>query len=108
MEMPRLNDRLFRAVDVGEDGYRVFAPAIRDNALLSGLNKLEAMIEDLTGLSRGTLSDAPAEARTATELKILRQRTYTTIANNQAALERCLRDVVRVMDKYATLYKMSP
>ena len=108
MEMPHLNDRLFRSVDVGEDGYRVFSPAIRDSSLLTGMNKLESMIEDLVGLSRGTLSDAPAEARTATELKILRQRTYTTVSNNQAALERCLRDVVRVMDKYATLYGLAP
>lgn len=108
LEMPKLNDRLFRAVDVGEDGYRVFSPNIRDASLLTGLNKLEAMIEDLVGLSRGTLSDAPAEARTATELKILRQRTYTTVRNNQAALERCLRDVVRVMDIYASTYNLAP
>ena len=107
-EMPKLNERLFRGVNLDEDHYSVFSPAIRDTALLNGLNRLLMMIEDLSGLSRGTLSDAPLEARTATELRILRQRTYATIADNQAALERCLRDVVRAMDKYATIYHLAP
>lgn len=107
-ELPKLNDRLFRGVNLDEDHYSVFSPTIRDSALLNGLNRLLMMIEDLSGLSRGTLSDAPLEARTATELRILRQRTYATIADNQAALERCLRDVVRAMDKYATIYNLAP
>jgi A118 family predicted phage portal protein len=107
-ELPKLNERLFRGVNLDEDHYSVFSPAIRDSALLNGLNRLLMMIEDLSGLSRGTLSDAPLEARTATELRILRQRTYATIADNQAALERCLRDVVRAMDKYATIYGLAP
>lgn len=107
-ELPQLNERLFRGVNLDEDHYSVFSPTIRDTALLNGLNRLLMMIEDLSGLSRGTLSDAPLEARTATELRILRQRTYATIADNQAALEKCLRDVVRAMDKYATMYNLAP
>jgi A118 family predicted phage portal protein len=65
-------------------------------------------IEDLVGLARGTISDANVDARTATELKIVKQRSYATISDNQKALERCLRDVIRVMDKYATLYNLAP
>ncbi len=107
-ELPQLNERLFRGVNLDEDHYSVFSPSIRDTALLNGLNRLLMMIEDLSGLSRGTLSDAPLEARTATELRILRQRTYATIADNQAALEHCLRDVIRAMDKYATIYNLAP
>lgn len=107
-ELPQLNERLFRGVNLDEDHYSVFSPSIRDASLLNGLNRLLMMIEDLSGLSRGTLSDAPLEARTATELRILRQRTYATIADNQAALERCLRDVVRAMDKYASIYSLAP
>ena len=110
-EMPKLKDRLFRGLNIQQgdkDLYQVFAPTIRDASLLNGLNRLLMMIEDLTGLSRGTLSDAPLEARTATELRILRQRTYATIADNQAALEKCLRDVVRAMDKMATFYQLAP
>lgn len=111
-ELPKLKDRLFRAVDVSTgdnaDLYKVFSPQIRDESLLNGLNQLLIRIEDLTGLSRGTISDANVEARTATEMRIIKQRSYATIADNQAALEACLRDVVRVMDKYATLYHLAP
>ena len=111
LEMPKLNERLFRAVDIDKgdrDLYDVFSPNIRDASLLNGLNQLLIRIEDLSGLSRGTISDANVDARTATELKIIRQRSYATIADNQAALERCLKDVVRVMDKYATMYHLAP
>ena len=109
MELPRLNERLFRGVDMGQDDtYNVFSPPIRDASLLSGLGQILCRIEDQCGLSRGTLIEAPADARTATELKILKQRTYTTISDNQASLETCLRDVVRTMDKYATLYNLAP
>lgn len=109
METPRLNQRLFRGVDLGQDEtYHVFSPTIRDAAQISGLNQLLMRVEDLCGLSRGTLSDANTEPRTATELRIIRQRSYSTIADNQAALERCLRDVLRAMDRYATLYNLAP
>ncbi|MGN0363690.1 MAG: phage portal protein [Bilifractor sp.] len=111
MEMPKLNQRLFRQVDIDKgdrDLYEVFSPPIRDQNLLNGLNQLLIRVEDLTGLSRGTLSDANDLARTATELKIMKQRSYATVNDNQAALERCLKDVIRAMDKYATLYHLAP
>ena len=108
-EMPQLDERLFRGVDTGQDNnYNVFSPAIRDASLINGLNQILQRIEDVVGLSRGTLADVASEARTATELRILRQRSYSTIADNQKALERCLTDVIRVMDKYATLYNLAP
>ena len=107
--LPRLNERLFRAVDTGaENTYEVFAPTLRDASLVNGLNQLLIRFEDLCGLSRGTYSDANVDARTATELKIVRQRSYATVADNQKALEKCLRDVLRAMDVYATLYQLAP
>lgn len=111
MEMPKLNQRLFRAVDIDKgdrDLYEVFAPQIRDSALFVGLNNLLMRIEDQCGLSRGTISDANVEPRTATELKIVRARSYQTITDNQRALEKCLKDVVTAMDRYATIYHLAP
>lgn len=111
VEMPKLNQRLFRAVDIDKgdrDLYEVFAPQIRDSSLFAGLNQLLMRIEDQCGLSRGTIADAVVEARTATELKILRSRSFATIADNQTALEKCLKDVVKAMDKYATIYHLAP
>lgn len=111
MEMPKLKERLFRAVDIDKgdrDLYEVFAPPIRDASLFHGLNQILMRVEDLCGLSRGTVSDANTEARTATEIKIVKQRSYATVADNQHALEMCLRDVVKAMDTYATLYNLAP
>lgn len=109
LETPKLNKRLFRGVDMGtDDTYKIFSPSIRDASLINGLNQILMRIEDLCGISRGTISDANTEARTATELKIVRQRTYATIHDNQTSLETCLRDVIRAMDKYATLYNFAP
>lgn len=108
-ESPKLNERLFRGVDMGtDDTYKIFSPTIRDVSLINGLNQILMRIEDLCGISRGTISDVNTEARTATELKIVRQRTYATIHDNQTSLENCLRDVIRAMDKYATLYNLAP
>lgn len=111
MEMPKLNQRLFRAVDIDKgdrDLYEVFSPQIRDSSLFVGLNNLLMRIEDQCGLSRGTISDANVEPRTATELKIVRARSYQTITDNQRALEKCLKDVVAAMDRYATIYHLAP
>lgn len=111
VEMPKLNQRLFRAVDADKgdrDLYSVFSPAIRDANLVNGLNQLFMRIEDQCGLARGTISDANTEARTATELRIVKQRSYATVADNQKALENCLKDVIRAMDVYATLYDLAP
>lgn len=109
-EMPKLNKRLFRAVDLGADNtYNVFDPPIRDVSLLNGLNSILCRIEDLCGIARGTMSDTTAkEALTATQILILKQRTYETINANQQALEQCLRDVIYAMNIYADALELAP
>lgn len=108
--LPEKQNRLFRKVDLNnEETYNVFAPALRDASLIKGLNTIFMRIEDATGLSRGTLSDVTQqEAKTATELKILKQRSYATNADIQMALQEALEDVVYVMDVYCTLYNVTP
>jgi len=108
--LPEKQQRLFRKIDLNtEDTYQVFAPTLRDVSIVHGLNTIFMRIEDSTGLSRGTLSDVNTqEAKTATELKILKQRSYATNADIQMALQDALSDVVYVMDVYATLYEVTP
>ena len=103
-------ERLFRKVDLNnEETYNVFAPVLRDTSYIQGLNNILTRIEDATGLSRGTLSEVTSqEAKTATELKILKQRSYATNADIQKALQYALEDVVYVMDTYCTLYDLAP
>ena len=104
----KMQQRLFRKVDLNDSStYEVFNPPFRDASLINGLNNILMRIEDVTGLSRGTLSDVAAEARTATELKILKQRSYSTNVEIQKELESALRDLVYVMDVYCTLYEIT-
>lgn len=108
--LPEKQNRLFRKVDLNnEETYNVFAPALRDTSIIHGLNTIFMRIEDATGLSRGTLSDVTQqEAKTATELKILKQRSYATNSDIQMALQDALEDTVYVMDVYCTLYDVTP
>ena len=111
--LPIMQERLFRKVDLNaEDTYQVFAPELRDASMTNGLNTILMRIEDATGLSRGTISGDPqfisTEAKTATEMKILKQRSYSTNADIQQALEDALKDAVYVMDVYCSLYKITP
>ena len=109
-KLPEKQERLFRKVDLNtEDTYNVFAPALRDVSIVNGLNTIFMRIEDSIGLSRGTISDVNTqEAKTATELKILKQRSFATNADIQMALQDALSDVVYVMDVYCTLYEVTP
>lgn len=104
----RMQARLFRTIDLGEsDTYQPYAPSLRDTSFIAGLNAILMRIEDVTGLSRGTLSDVTQEARTATEIKILKQRSYQTNADIQQAIEDCLKDVVYIMNAYCDLYEIT-
>ena len=112
-QLPTMQQRLFRKVDLNsEETYNVFAPELRDASMTNGLNTILMRIEDATGLSRGTLSGDPqfiaTEAKTATEMKILKQRSYSTNADIQEALEDALKDTVYVMDVYTSLYHITP
>ena len=107
---PMAQERLFRKIDLNsEETYNVFSPTLRDQSILNGLNSILVRIEDSTGMSRGTISNSPiSEAKTATELKILRQRSYATNADIQSALEDALKDVIYIMDVYCNLYDITP
>jgi len=108
-ELPKLNERLFRGVELGDEKtYNVFDPPIRDASLLNGLNSILCRIEDLCGLARGTLSDPNEQVMTATQIITQKQRTYETINANQKSLEHCLLDVIQAMDVYASLLGLAP
>lgn len=109
-QMGTLQQRLYRPVDLGPDNtYNVFNPTLRDVSLINGLNTILMRIEDVTGLSRGTISDAAsAVEKTATELKINKQRSFQTNHEIQKALEITLNDLVYVMDKYCDIYNITP
>lgn len=104
-----MQNRLYRRMDISNDElFEPFAPALRDANYTDGLNTILMRIEDVCGISRGTLSDSIDIARTATELKILKQRSFQTNVDIQAAIQATLEDVIYIMNVYCTLYNITP
>ena len=108
-QLPALQRRLYRQLDINQDElFQPFAPILRDDHYIEGLNAILMRIEDVCGISRGTLSDSIDIARTATELKILKQRSYQTNVDIQKAIQSTLEDVIYIMNVYCTLYEITP
>lgn len=105
-----LQRRLYRKVDLNaEDTYKIFNPNLRDVSYVNGLNTIFMRIEDVCGISRGVISDITrSEAKTATEMLILKQRSYAANRDIQTALQIALEDVVYVMNVYCDLYELAP
>ena len=108
--MSKGQQRLYRKVDLNEENtYNVFSPNLRDASLINGLNTILTKIEDICGLSRGSIANiVSAEAKTATELKIIKQRSYQTNARIQKAIEKALKDTIYVMNALCDLYNITP
>lgn len=107
--------RLFRTLhgmddpNVGEEGFfKEWAPTLREQSLLAGLDAILKRVEFNCGLAYGTLSDPQSVEKTATEVKISRQRSYATVTDVQKALDRALRELIEAADVLATLYALSP
>lgn len=110
-EAPKLSKRLFRGlgIDAGEhDLYSVFSPELRDKSIINGLNEILMRIEDCCGLARGTFSNAAAEAKTATEIRILNQRSYSTVCDIQNSLKCSLEELAATCAALAALYETEP
>lgn len=112
-QLPKGKERLYRALNVdssaaGNKAFDVFSPVLRDTSLGNGLNTLLERIEDACGLARGTFSNQTQEAKTATEIKVLKQRSYATITDTQKALQAALEQLIYAMDYWTTIGKLAP
>lgn len=111
---PRLPDgkeRLYRtnALDAccsSNELLKVFAPELRDKSLINGLNRIVMFIEDACGIARGTFSDPSEISKTATEVRSMRQRTYSTVCAIQNSLKNALSELCRAINDMAALYRI--
>lgn len=107
--VPRINKRLFKGINSAEDDmFNVFSPAIRDSSLINGLNELTRKMEFLCGLAYGTFSTVEDSVKTATEIKVSRQRSYATVASIQKAVQKALTEYAQVLDILCDLYQLAP
>jgi len=109
LAMPTLDDGVFVALDTADQNfYQAFSPELRDEPIRRGLDRVLRQIELLCGLASGTIADAQTVEKTATEMKISKQRTYSTVADIQRSLKQALEGLVYAMDYYAGHFKLAP
>ena len=110
--LPLGKERLFRtnALDAccsSNELFKVFAPELRDKSLINGLNRIIMLVEDACGIARGTFSDPSDIAKTATEVRSMRQRTYTTVSAIRCSLKDSLSELFDALVTLASLYSLS-
>lgn len=105
------NKRLYRVLDMGgaEDSlFKDWSPTIRQKDILESLDAVMKKIEFVCGLAYGTLSNPTNIEKTATEIKISRQRTYSTIVDTQKELNEVLKHLLYAMDVWTTIGGLAP
>ena len=96
---PEGGKRLYRVLDyftgaTDKPLLEVFSPEIRNKSLFDGLNQIYKAIELKCYLSYGVLSDPNNTDKTAEEIRMSKQRSYTIVTRIQEALETCLIDML--------------
>lgn len=105
--LPKGKEKLYREVEYSTGAsdkpfMDAFSPEIRDESYYNGYNHLLRMIEFECGLAYGSLSDANDVDKTAEEIKASKQRSFSTVADIQEALEKSLRDLISAIDYWIT------
>lgn len=108
LRMPKLKDRLYRGLnlDFGKDKelLQEYSPEMRDQSFERGLEKYYRQIEFNVGLAYGDLSDCQQVEKTATEIKVAKQRKYNRVNAIQLKLKDCLEDYAAALAFREGLY----
>lgn len=111
--LPKGKERLYRTNDIdavkgGAELLKAWNPTLRDANYAFGLNRILCQIEDACSLARGTISDPEQIEKTATEMKISKQRSYALVSDIQTSLQSALEDLAYAMYCLAILYDLCP
>lgn len=110
---PEGGKRLYRVLDyftgaTDKPLLETFSPDIRDTALFNGLNSIYKAIELKCYLSYGVLSDPNNTDKTAEEIKMSKQRSFTIVSRCQETLETCLMDMLNGIKFWGNLIGRVP
>lgn len=108
VQLDQTQQRLYRRSLNSRDGnlYQAFAPSLRDSSYRAGLDSILKRIEFCCNLSYGTISDPQSTEKTATEVKMAKQRSYAAVCDIQTALQDALDGLFYAMDTLAQLYQI--
>lgn len=85
-----------------------YSPEIRDSSMFTGLNKILQRIEFACHFAYGTLSEPTETEKTATEIKMSKQRSYVFVSALQQQLEAALQQLLLAMDKLTSYHQLAP
>lgn len=92
----------------GRPFFNVYSPEIRDQSFFNGYNKIVQKVEFNSGLAYGTLSDPQVVEKTAEEIKMSKQRSYSTVKAIQNNLEEAIKVLVNAVDAWMTIENLAP
>jgi A118 family predicted phage portal protein len=107
--LPKGKERTYHAMGGGietADGrpfFNVYSPEIRDESFFNGYNRIIQKVEFNSGLAYGTLSDPQMVDKTAEEIKVSKQRSYSTVKSMQRSVEFAITDLVDVLKSWMAI-----
>lgn len=105
-EMPKLNDRLYRGLNLTPNElYKEWSPQFRDTNIINGLNAYLRQVEFNVCLSYGDLSDVSDVEKTASEVRVAKKRKYNMVSAIQENLKECLEDLVYALAFYNSMLR---
>lgn len=108
-EMSEHEKRLYIKLMHGEDGKIVpFSPDIRDVSLFNGFNHILQRIEFACHFAYGTLSEPVETEKTATEIKMAKQRSYVFVSALQQQTETAIRQALQAAAVLAVYHGLIP
>ena len=110
--IPKRMQRLFRTAEYDVQNNNIpikeFSPAIRDQSLFNGFNRILQRIEFNCDLAYGTISDPQTVEKTAEEVRSGKERSRNSMEERQKSLENSLKHLIWIMNEYADYYKLAP
>lgn len=98
----------FGSFGIGGDFFKEFNPAMRDDPLYQGFQRIVQRIEFEAGLSYGDISDPQSVEKTATEIRASKQRKYITVQAIQTEFEKAITDLIYAMNAFCDIYQIIP
>lgn len=94
--MPEGKERLYRRLEGAPADFdiKVFAPTLRDESYIRGLNEILKKIERNCGLYSGALASVEHDEKTATEVISSKQRFYVTVMDIKNRLKVGIEDII--------------
>lgn len=107
--MSEHDKRLYKMLMHGEEGKIVpFSPEIRDGSLFNGFQHILQRIEFACHFAYGTLSEPVETEKTATEIKMAKQRSYIFVSALQKQVETAIRQALQAAAVLAAYHGMIP